>query len=86
MIVCLLEPDRPRACSDARREHMRRIRALQDPPRGERNGAAKLTAAQVRKIRALRADGMRPSALALRFGVDRGLIWRILTGRSWGHV
>jgi hypothetical protein len=55
-------------------------------PRGEQNGAAKLTEAQVRKIRDLHADGERPSVLALRFAVERTTIWHILTRRTWRHV
>lgn len=55
-------------------------------PRGERNAASKLTDAQVRKIRALRASGERPSVLALRFCVDRTLIWHIVKRNVWTHV
>jgi hypothetical protein len=63
-------------------------------PRGERNGRAKLTEAQVTEIRALYASevgGPRfgrtwtHRSLAERFGVDRGTIEGIIRGKTWVH-
>lgn len=75
-----------RRVSEAKRAALIKARAAWTPLKGEANGAAKLTEAQVRKIRELRAAGERPSVLALRYCVDRTLIWYITTGRIWRHV
>lgn len=55
-------------------------------PRGERNGASKLSEDQVRRMRQLHATGERPSILAMRFQIDRSNVWHILTRRTWRHV
>lgn len=72
----------------ARLEALRKARAAQigNEPRGSRNGASKLTEEQVRKMRALHADGERPSVLARRYGIDRTNVWHILTRRTWAHI
>lgn len=77
-----------RRVTPARLAALARARAAQvgHEPRGSRNGAAKLTEAQVIKIRRLRAEGERPSVLALRFAVDRTLIWHIVKRRIWTHI
>jgi hypothetical protein len=80
---------RPRSQLSAAQLEARRksiLAAQEKPPRGERNGASKLTEASVRKIRELRAAGERPSVLALRFAVHRTLIWYVVTRRVWRHV
>ena len=51
--------------------------------RGERTGAAKLTADQVSEIRALGAQGASLRAIGLRFGVSKTAIGYILRGRTW---
>ena len=59
------------------------------PCRGERNGAAKLTEADVRAIRASYEPHVRGrgyNALADRFNVSKVTIWRIIHRRSWSHV
>lgn len=85
-----IEPPRrlARPLSEAKMEAIRKATAasLGKAPRGERNGFAKLTEAQVRKIRALRAAGERPSVLARRFELDRVTVWHVLTRRTWSHV
>lgn len=52
-------------------------------PRGERNGLAKLTEADVRAIRALSESGESQYALARRFGVSRENIREIAHHRRW---
>jgi hypothetical protein len=49
---------------------------------GERNGRAKLTAAQAEEIRALKGSvGQRE--IAIRYGVARSLVQRIHQGKAW---
>lgn len=54
--------------------------------RGERHHRAKLTADQVRAIRAALETGTTRRALALRYGVSRRAIQLIDSGQNWGHV
>jgi hypothetical protein len=54
--------------------------------RGESLPQAKLTGADVREIRRLRAGGTPLRGLAERFGVSAANIWAITTYRSWRHV
>lgn len=75
-----------RRISPAKHAALVRARAAQPPLRGEKNGGSKLTESQVRRIRELRAAGERPSTLALRYCVNRTLIWYIVTRRIWSHV
>ena len=56
------------------------------PSVGERNSAAKLTAEQVRAIRAAVAAGGRLAALAVAFGVSPRTVRHIARGTSWTHV
>lgn len=61
----------------------RKGRAARRDQRGERNGAAKLTEADVSKVRQLIDAGQTNVAIAERFGVTHQLISRIRRGRSW---
>jgi hypothetical protein len=54
--------------------------------KGEANINAKLTEPQVREIRRLRQEGMRPRRLAKRFGVSKTTILLIVSRRQWKHV
>jgi hypothetical protein len=54
--------------------------------RGERNGWAKLTAADVAEIRRRSAAGETQEALGKAFGVRHASIGRILRGQTWCHV
>jgi hypothetical protein len=52
--------------------------------RGSRNGAARLTENQVAEIRtAFAAGDITRTALALRYGVDRSTVGRIISGECW---
>lgn len=52
--------------------------------RGERQGSAKLTEANVREIRRTWVNGETQRAFALRFGVGLTTIKRVITGAHWG--
>lgn len=54
--------------------------------RGSRQGAAKLTEADIPKIRAAAASGESHRLIAIRFGVSRPTIWQIVSGGYWRHV
>lgn len=54
--------------------------------RGESNGHAKLTADQVRAIRAARLLGSTLAELAARHGVSLVAVHDVLSGRTWAHV
>jgi hypothetical protein len=54
--------------------------------RGERNGRARLSEADVRSIRAALRSGGAQRALARSFGVATSTIHDIATGRRWTHV
>jgi len=56
---------------------------LKVEPRGERNGAAKLSSTQVEQIRQLRKSGAVYRELAHRFGVGITQIFRIVHGQHW---
>lgn len=53
---------------------------------GERNWSAKLTEADVREIRRLRAEGVSCSVLAARYGVQPSHLSNVASGRAWKHV
>lgn len=53
---------------------------------GEKNGAAKLTAADVREIRRLSASGIRQATLLKQFPISKPQMSAIVRGRSWRHV
>lgn len=52
-------------------------------PAGERHGRAKLTADQVREIRAKHAAGQAIRALSREYGIARPNIRRIINGTGW---
>jgi hypothetical protein len=54
--------------------------------RGERQGCAKLTAAQIPGIRQRLEAGEQPAVIAPDYGVGRGTIRAIAEGRTWRHV
>lgn len=64
----------------------RKGRGAKRDQRGELNGAAKLTAADVCKVRELIAAGQTNIAIAAQFGVTHSLISRIRRGRAWGEA
>lgn len=53
---------------------------------GDRNPAAKLTEADIHKIRRLRADGATLDSLAEQFGVSKPVIAKIARCELWTHV
>jgi hypothetical protein len=66
-----------------------RGRAVAGDRKGERNGAAKLSADDVAEIKRLYVRGSTEfgcGALGKRFGVSLGCIHRIVTGQNWSHV
>lgn len=54
--------------------------------RGERNGTAKLTEADVRTIKQQRAAGVTRKAIAAQYGIAYWTVRDIDTGRIWQHV
>jgi hypothetical protein len=54
--------------------------------RGEQNGSAKLTEADVREIRRLLAEGGTLRGIAATFGVSKGPITQISRGKTWKHI
>lgn len=54
--------------------------------RGERQGGAKLTSADVRVIRCRLSDGETQAGLAADFGVTQECISKIRTGKNWGWL
>lgn len=54
--------------------------------RGTRNGAAKLTEADIREIRRLAAEGVPQRTLAGRLGVTETAISDVVRRRTWKHV
>src|SRR5579859_4620817 len=65
-------------------ENARDMRAKGRDRRGEKHGSAKLTRAQVRRIRAMLAeDRMYASEIAREFGVSETTIRAIKTRRTW---
>ena len=53
---------------------------------GEQRSNAKLSEDSVRDIRALKAAGITCRAIGERFGVSRGCIDGVVSGRNWKHV
>lgn len=71
-----------------RKENLADMRAKgrNNDPRGERHPKAKLTADDVRAIRAALAAGEGYRKLGTRYGVSRQSIADIKHGRHWNHV
>lgn len=58
-----------------------------DPPQGEKNANAKLTAAKVIAMRAeYAAGGITQKQLAERYGISPALASFVISGRAWKHV
>jgi len=55
-------------------------------PRGEAHVRSKVTTADVRLIRALRASGVPRVDVARRFGLTAASIYRICLRKTWAHV
>jgi hypothetical protein len=53
--------------------------------KGEKQGIAKLSAEQVRRIRSLRGK-VSQHGIAVMMGVSQPTVWRVLHGETWGHV
>jgi hypothetical protein len=53
---------------------------------GSKNGRAKLTEVQVRRIHKKRELGCSYAVLQALFGISRATVWRVLSGKNWGHV
>ena len=54
--------------------------------RGAANNAARLTENDALAIKAARRLGIEVSWIARHFGITRGAVWLIATGRQWSHV
>ncbi len=54
--------------------------------KGVKNGSAKLTEKQVRKIRKLYKKGKRNYELVIQFRMSKGQISSIVLGRTWKHL
>jgi hypothetical protein len=54
--------------------------------RGERAGPAKLTEAQAREILRLARERVPQREIAHRFGLVKGAVSHIVTGRNWAHL
>lgn len=54
--------------------------------RGQRNGRAKLSEADVKRLYQLRRDGLTYKQISSETGVSWCYIWNILHGKSWAHV
>lgn len=68
-------------------DKMRKGRWGGGPPRGERNGNAKLTESSVLEIRRKYARGhVLQAQLAKAYSVSRSLISNITSGAIWGHL
>lgn len=55
-------------------------------PPGSRCGAAKLTEADIPKIRVLAIEGVSQREIGRRFGVTQKTIWPIIHRKTWKHV
>jgi len=60
--------------------------AARDFARGERQGRAVLTEAQVRQALTLRAAGFGRRRIAACLGISAGAIGSVLIGQTWNHV
>lgn len=77
---------------DNSRDMVRKGRQSRNPlptesqPRGERHGCARLTEADVRRIRELKEEGVIAREIAARFGISKSHARRVYRGHSWSHV
>ena len=68
-------------------ENMKDMKEKGRSPHGDEHSRSKLTAKNVRRIKALLAAGqMRVSEIARAFGVTHGTIDCIAKGQTWRHV
>jgi hypothetical protein len=56
------------------------------PQIGSTNGSAKLTESDIPKIRGYVLAGLSQRKIAKLFNIDRGVVSRIVRGKSWTHV
>jgi len=54
--------------------------------KGSKNGNARLTETQVKRMRKQRELGKSYAVIQALFGVSRATVWRVLSGTNWGHV
>lgn len=54
--------------------------------RGETQGNSRLSEADVKRIRAAGAEGVRPPALAVKFGISREHARDIVARKRWAHI
>lgn len=54
--------------------------------RGSRNGRAVLTAAVVREMRRMAAEGASFASIGRAFGVHRSTAQKVVRGLRWGHL
>lgn len=54
--------------------------------KGEKHPLARLTEADIREIRRLRSMGITEMVVARHFNVSRGHVYRIISGKNWGHI
>jgi len=64
----------------------RNAKGRHDPQIGGTNGNARLTEAEIPRIRDMIASGGSNQEIGEVFGVSPGMIWNIRTGRNWSHV
>jgi hypothetical protein len=74
-------------CWGTRKENFADRLLYGEGARGERQGSARLTEADVREIRRLRAEeGLYMRQIAARYPVCTQTICNVLTGKTWAHV
>jgi hypothetical protein len=78
-VLTRIDPDRPYEPGNVRWGPPRH-------PAGERNGAATLTAEDVREIRRLAGAGTPRRVIAERFEIVPRHVGRIVRREAWGHV
>lgn len=72
--------------SDADNAQDRQFKGRGRQPKGERHPAAKLTAAQVRDMRAAARSGASQRSLGKVFGVCQAQVWRVVSRKQWAHT
>lgn len=89
--VCHLDDRKTHNCSTnlvygTARENTQHAKTNGRFPLGERHGRSKLSADQVRRLRAAHAAGQSKRSLAREYGIHEVAVTKIITRRSWGHV